>query len=56
MQRLTASEIETALTDTLHRLRTARDNDNLEATEVYEAQLDRLLRWYQQATRVPVPQ
>lgn len=45
-------EVETALVDTLHRLWRARDIDNIEAVEVYEAQLDRLLTWWAELTEV----
>jgi hypothetical protein len=57
MRYLTSAEIEAAITDTWGRLKAARTVDNLEAEMVYEAQLDRLLRWWQQANHgVPVAQ
>lgn len=54
MRHLDRAEIEAALVDTLHRLWRARENENLDAEMVYEAQLDRLIRWWQQ-TVVGVP-
>jgi hypothetical protein len=57
MRNLTRTEVEAALIDCLHRLWSARTVDNLEAEIMYEAQLDRLLSWWQQLTfGVPVAQ
>lgn len=55
MRNLTRAEIDAALVDTLHRLWRARELENIDAEMVYEAQLDRLLAWWQQTvTGVPV--